>query len=347
MKYLKPLLSTLVLSSALTFNVSHAASRDHISIVGSSTVYPFATVVAERFGRSSQFPVPKIESTGSGGGLKLFCAGVGKKTPDITNASRKIKTSEIERCHQNGVNEILEIKIGYDGIAFANSKKTPVFDLSIKEIYLALAKVVPDPNGNLIGNPYKNWKEINPSLPDQKIEILGPPPTSGTRDAFVELVMEKGCSQNPEFKALSKSDKNKFKAICHAIREDGVFIEAGENDNLIVQKLNANPSAFGIFGFSFLDQNTDKVQGAKINGIAPTFDAIGSGAYPVSRSLFFYVKKAHIGVIPGIEEYVEAFTSEEAIGDDGYLTERGLIPLAEDEWQSIRDNAIATNTNIP
>ncbi|MCG7586242.1 PstS family phosphate ABC transporter substrate-binding protein [Photobacterium sp. OFAV2-7] len=347
MNYLKPILCSLVFASAINNNNSYAASRDQISIVGSSTVYPFATVVAERFGRSSQFPVPKIESTGSGGGLKLFCNGVGERTPDITNASRKIKDSEIALCKENGVNEILEIKIGYDGIAFANSKNAQAFDVSIKEIYMALAKVIPQQDGHLIGNPHKTWKDINPALPDQKIEVLGPPPTSGTRDAFVELVMEKGCTQNPEMKALSKTDKSKFKAVCHAIREDGVFIEAGENDNLIVQKLNANPNAFGIFGFSFLDQNTDKVQGAKINGVSPTFDDIGSGAYPVSRSLFFYVKKAHIGVIPGIKEYVEAFTSEDAIGPEGYLTYRGLIPLANGEWQVIRNNAVAMNTNIP
>lgn len=325
---------------------SFSIARDQISVVGSSTVYPFATVVAERFGKSSNFSVPKIESTGSGGGLKLFCSGVGKNTPDITNASRKIKSSEIELCKQNGVEEIIEVKIGYDGIAFANSVESPLMNVSIKEIYMALAKVLPDDDGELKPNPYKTWKSINSSLPDTKIEVLGPPPTSGTRDAFVELVMEAGCDTNPMMKALSKSDTSKYKASCHGIREDGAFVEAGENDNLIVQKLSSNPDAFGIFGFSFLDQNQDKVQGAKINGVAPTFDAIGDGSYPVSRSLFFYVKKAHVGVIPGIAEYVSAFTSEDAIGPEGYLTDRGLIPLPINEWQQVRDDAKNLKPNL-
>lgn len=323
-----------------------AQARDQISIVGSSTVYPFATVVAERFGKASDFSVPKIESTGSGGGLKLFCAGVGENTPDITNASRKIKSSEIEKCKSNGVSDIIEVQIGYDGIAFANSVKGPQLDVTAQEIYMALANVLPDENGELKPNPYTTWNQINSKLPDAKIEVLGPPPTSGTRDAFVELVMEAGCDSNPIMKALSKSDKTKYKAACHGIREDGAFVEAGENDNLIVQKLAANPNAFGIFGYSFLDQNKDKVQGAKIGGVEPTFEAIGDGSYPVSRSLFFYVKKAHVGVIPGIQEYVNAFTSEDAIGEDGYLADRGLIPLAVREWEQVREYATTMKPNL-
>ncbi len=344
-------LKAMIAATAATFAVlssgnALAASRDYISIVGSSTVYPFATVVAERFGRTSSFAVPKIESTGSGGGLKLFCGGVGENTPDITNASRKIKSSEVELCAKNGVKDIVEIKIGYDGIAFANSKKSDQLDITLRDIFLALGKVVPDGKGNLVDNPYKTWKDVNPALPATKIEVLGPPPTSGTRDAFAELAMEGGCKTFPEIKALKKTDKKKYKAVCHGVREDGAFIEAGENDNLIVQKLEANPGAFGIFGFSFLDQNADKVQGSKIKGVVPTFDAIGDGSYPISRSLYFYVKKAHEGVVPGLKEYVTAFTSEDAIGDEGYLTDRGLIPLASGEWKVVRNSAVDLQPNL-
>jgi phosphate transport system substrate-binding protein len=320
------------------------AARDYISIVGSSTVYPFATVVAEQFGRTTQYKTPKIESTGSGGGLKLFCAGVGVETPDITNASRAIKKSEYDTCMANGVKHIIEVKIGYDGIVLANSKKSAPLKLSRKDIYLALAKDVPDPNGGekLVPNPYKTWKDVNPSLPDKSIEVLGPPPTSGTRDAFVELAMEGGCKQIESIKAL---DKNSFKATCHTIREDGAFIEAGENDNLIVQKLEANPNAVGIFGFSFLDQNMDKIQGSFVDDVQPEFDAIADGKYPVSRPLFFYVKKAHIGVIPGIKEYLSEFTSNKAWGPDGYLAEKGMIPMPDAERQKFH-NAVEKLENL-
>ena len=312
---------------------SAAASRDYISIVGSSTVYPFATVVAENFGKTTSFKTPKIESTGSGGGLKLFCAGVGVEHPDVTNASRRIKSSEVETCAKNGVNDIVEVKIGYDGIVVANSKSTEQFQVSRKDIFLALAKDVPDPKGGekLVANPYKTWKDVNADLPDTKIEVLGPPPTSGTRDAFVELAMEGGCKEIDWIKAMKKADKKAYKATCHTIREDGAFIEAGENDNLIVQKLEANPAALGIFGFSFLDQNSDKVQGSVVDGVAPTFEAIADGSYPVSRPLFFYVKKAHIGSVPGIEEYLAEFTSEKAWGDEGYLADKGMIPMPAEE----------------
>ncbi len=309
------------------------SSRDYISIVGSSTVYPFATVVAEQFGKATKYKTPKIESTGSGGGIKLFCAGVGVQHPDITNSSRAIKTSELEQCAKNGVADVIEVKIGYDGLSLAHAKGAKPLALKIEEVFLSLAKEVPDPKGGgkLVANPYKNWKEINPNLPDQKIEILGPPPTSGTRDAFVELVMEVGCDKFPEIKALKDSDKKRHKTVCQTMREDGVFVEAGENDNLIVQKLAANPAAVGIFGYSFLDQNRDKVEGLPINGVMPEFESIASGKYPVSRPLFFYVKKAHVGVIPGVKEYLAEFTSDRSMGNDGYLAERGLIPLPKDE----------------
>ena len=316
------LLATVVSATA-------QAERDYISIVGSSTVYPFSTVVAERFGKASNFRTPKVESTGSGGGLKLFCSGVGDATPDITNASRRIKDSEIELCAQNGVKDIVEVTIGFDGIAFANSAKAPHMTITRKDMYLALAKMVPATDGSekLVANPYKTWKDVNPALPNKKIEVLGPPPTSGTRDAFAELAMEGGCSEFPFIKAIKKTDEKKFQAICHGVREDGAYVEAGENDNLIVQKLVANPDAFGIFGFSFLEQNADKVQGSTVDGKLPTFDNIADGAYPVSRSLYFYVKKAHVGVIPGIQEYLAEFTSARAMGEDGYLADKGMIPL--------------------
>lgn len=321
-----------------------AESRDYISIVGSSTVYPFATVVAEQFGKTTPFKTPKIESTGSGGGLKLFCAGVGVEHPDITNASRAIKKSECETCEKNGVTDILEVKIGYDGIVLANSKKAPAMKISRKNIYLALAKDVPDPKGSkkLVPNPYKTWKEIDSSLPALKIEVLGPPPTSGTRDAFVELVMEEGAGSFEWIKAM---DKSSFKAASQTVREDGAYIEAGENDNLIVQKLEANPDAFGIFGFSFLDQNIDKIQGSFVEGVQPTFDAIASGKYPVSRPLFFYVKKAHINSIPGIKEYLAEFTSEKAWGNEGYLSEKGMIPMPDKERMEYRKAVMSLSSN--
>jgi phosphate transport system substrate-binding protein len=321
-------------------SVPAAGSRDYISIVGSSTVYPFATVVAEQFGKTTRFKTPKIESTGSGGGLKLFCSGVGVQYPDITNSSRRIKTSECESCLKNGVKDIVEIKIGYDGIVLANSRKADVFKLNRKDIFLALAKDVPDPKGGetLIPNPYRTWKDVNPSLPATRIEVLGPPPTSGTRDAFVELAMEGGAEEFVWIAALKKKDKNKYKAVCHTIREDGAYIEAGENDNLIVQKLEANPDALGIFGFSFLDQNMDKIHGSVVDGVPPTFEAIAGGEYPVSRPLFFYVKKAHVDKIPGIRQYLREFTSDKAWGPDGYLGEKGMIPMPDDEREKFSDD---------
>lgn len=306
--------------------------RDYIYIVGSSTVYPFATVVAERFGRASDFKTPKVESTGSGGGLKLFCDGVGVAHPDITNSSRAIKQSEIDKCAGNGVSEIVEVKIGYDGIVIANAISADSMNLSRRDIFLALAKEVPgQEEGQLIANPYISWNDVNSSLPATRIEVLGPPPTSGTRDAFVELAMEGGCKTIPWLKKLKSSDGDRYKALCHAIREDGAYVEAGENDNLIVQKLEANPNAFGIFGFSFLDQNAEKVKGAAVDGVGPEFDAIADGSYPVSRPLFIYVKGAHADIVPGLREFLRELTSERAWGDEGYLSDRGLIPMPEAE----------------
>ena len=329
----------LIILCAIVFMFSFTShARNQISVVGSSTVYPFSTVVAENFGRDTGMKTPKIESTGSGGGMKLLCAGLGVNHPDITNSSRRIKKSELEKCSKAGI-ELVEIKVGYDGIVIANSKKGEKFNLSKRDIFLALAKDVPEGNaegGKLIPNPNKTWKEVNSNLPDIKIEVLGPPPTSGTRDAFNELAIEGGCKTFPNLKAIKKEDKKKYKAICRAVREDGIYIEAGENDNLIVQKLAENKNALGVFGFSFLAENEDKMQGSNIDGNEPTFENIASKAYPVSRPLYFYIKTAHVDVIPGIREFVEAYTSDDAFGPDGYLSERGLIPMPDEEREFFR-----------
>jgi phosphate transport system substrate-binding protein len=335
-------LATVITVSAITFTSVTVSARDNISIVGSSTVYPFATVVAEKFGKTTQFKTPTIEATGSGGGAKLFCSGNGVSHPDVTNSSRRLKVSELKKCGANGT-DVIEVLIGFDGIVVANSNKSKQLELTRKDLFLALAKDVPNPDGSetLIPNPYITWKEVNSTLPASKIAVFGPPPTSGTRDAFVELGMEGGCkkvdwiknislaSKKEDDKALSKSLENKYKSICHTIREDGAYIESGENDNLIVQKLTTNPESLGIFGFSFLEENASRVQGSLIEGNEPTFDTISSKIYPISRPLYIYVKKNHIGVVPGIEEYLAEFTKESTWGPEGYLAERGMIPLSE------------------
>ena len=332
----KVVLASVLISVGIGGTAAAQSGRDYVYVVGSSTVYPFSTVVAERFGRSTEFKTPKVESTGSGGGLKLFCDGVGVDYPDVANSSRAIKQSEVDSCAANGVTGIVEVKIGYDGIVLANAIEAPALSVSRADIFHALAKEVPgEREGELIDNPHETWADVNPDLPATRIEVLGPPPTSGTRDAFVELAMEGGCKTVPWIKALKDTDKNRYKAICHTIREDGAFVEAGENDNLIVQKLEANPDAFGIFGFSFLDQNAEKVKGAAIDGVKPTFDAIADGDYPVSRPLFFYAKKAHVDVIPGLRGFLREFTSERAWGEEGYLSDRGLIPMPDEERRQI------------
>ena len=316
-----------------------AAARDQIRIVGSSTLYPFVTAVAEQFGKTSRFKTPIVESTGTGGGLKLFCGGVGVRHADIANASRRIKRSEVAACAKRGVDAITELQIGFDGIVLSNSRTAPQLALTLAQLFLALAKDVPS-EGALIANPYRRWSDIDPSLPDVKIEVLGPPPTSGTRDAFVELAMAGGAAHIPDLAALAKKDKTAFQAIAHAIREDGAYVEAGENDNLIVQKLGANGDAFGIFGFSFLDQNGDRLRGSLIDGVEPTFEAIAEGRYPISRALYVYVKSAHVGVVPGIEDFLAELASEGASGEDGYLSDKGLIPLADGERARMRAAAV-------
>ena len=327
---LKKLFFLSLLNFVFIYSVT---SRDQINVVGSSTVYPFSTVVAENFGNKTGIKVPKIESTGSGGGMKLFCKGLGTGHPDITNASRRIKKNEFNQCKENGI-DVVEIKVGYDGIVIANSKKAKLLNLTKRQIFLALAKQVPEGNkegGSLVNNPNKKWSDIDPNLPNKKIEVLGPPPTSGTRDAFNELAIEGGCKTFPKLKAIKKQDKKKYKAICRAVREDGAFIEAGENDNLIVQKLVENENAFGVFGFSFLIENEDKIQGSTVDGMAPTMETIADKSYGVSRPLYFYVKLAHVDVIPGIREFLAEYTSEDSWGPGGYLEERGMIPMPENE----------------
>jgi|TARA_B110000240_G_scaffold195931_1_gene246677 phosphate transport system substrate-binding protein len=327
-------LRLLTTAVAILITTLPALARNQINIVGSSTVFPFSTTVAERFGKSTEFKTPVVESTGSGGGMKLFCSGVGENTPDITNASRRIKSSEAEKCAANGVTPI-EAKIGFDGIVLANSRTSGRMEITRKQIFLALAKNIPNAGGEIIPNPYSMWSEIDSSLPAVKIEVLGPPPTSGTRDAFAELALEGGCKKIDFIKAMKKVDKSAYKALCHTIREDGAYIEAGENDNLIVQKLQANPAAFGVFGYSFLDQNSDTMQGSIVGGIKPEFEEIASGNYPIARSLYFYVKKEHIDLVPGITEFMKEFTEDDTWGEDGYLVDKGLIPMSENsrkEW---------------
>ena len=310
-------------SLIIASHIANAQSRDSITIVGSSTVYPFTTAVAEQFGRGGKFKTPKVESTGTGGGIKLFCNGIGPQYPDAVNASRAMKKGEFETCVKNGVKDILEIKIGYDGLTIADAKSGAISSLTKKQVWLALAKQIPDASGNLVSNPNKTWKDVDASLPAIKIEVLGPPPTSGTRDSFHELFMEAGCP----FEEKKK---------CHAIREDGAYVEAGENDNIIVQKLVANKNALGIFGYSFLEQNADRVKALKIDGIAPSFETIASSKYTAARPLFVYIKKAHIGVIPGLKEFAEEYVSNKAIGEEGYLSDRGLVSLDTSELAQVR-----------
>lgn len=322
---------------------SFAHARDNIKIVGSSTVYPYAQAVAEEFAKSTGQPSPVLESTGTGGGMKLFCKGIGKEYPDITNASRAMKPSERKRCEKNNIGPISEILIGYDGISIATSKDAPDFNVSIAELYLVLAKEIYNPiKGEWVPNFVTNWRQLKDSFPDLPIRVYGPPPTSGTRDAFVDLVMHVGCKQMLNVQRVKKElDKKAFKAYiknhCSAIRQDGAYIEAGENDNLIVQRLQADKQAFGIFGYSFLYENQDKLKAVRIDGAKPSLDAIASGDYPISRPLYFYVKDRHRKFVKGLNSFVQAFVSEDAFGEDGYLVDRGLVPLPEDERQKVRD----------
>ena len=298
-----------------------AEARTQIRIVGSSTVYPFTTAVAEQFKRTyPQFPAPIVESTGTGGGLKLFCGGVGEQYPDFANASRRIKAGEVKTCQANGVTGIIEVQIGIDGLTIAQSRNGQFANLTVLDVYKALAAT---PFGK--PNKTKTWKDVNASLPATKIEVLGPPPTSGTRDAFNDLYMTKGCETNPSMVAMKKTDENKYKSICTKLREDGAFVEAGENDNLIVQKIASNPNALGVFGYSYLEENQDKIKDVPINGVTATYDTIASYKYPASRPLFIYAKAQHIRAVKGMKEFLAEYTKESTWGKGGYLAKRGLV----------------------
>jgi phosphate transport system substrate-binding protein len=331
----------LLAVSALALFAGPALARDQIRIVGSSTVYPFTTTVAENFGKTSGMKTPVVESTGTGGGMKLFCAGAGEDTPDMTNASRPIKKSEFEDCAKNGVTDIVEVKIGFDGLTIAASKDAPAMKLTKQQVFMALAKQVPDADGKLVDNPYKMWSDIDASLPAAKIEVLGPPPTSGTRDSFMELAMEPGAAKFKSLEELKKADAKAFEAVWKSMREDGGYVEAGENDNLIVQKLQANPTALGIFGFSFLEENSSTIKGLEVDGIAPSYETVASGDYKMARPLYIYVKKQHVGVVPGIAEFVAEYVSDKALGADGYLADKGLITLPEADAEKTKAMATA------
>ena len=320
MKIIKNIVAVIAI---LSF-ASYAQARDQIKIVGSSTVYPYATVVAEKFGKQGSFKTPVIESTGTGGGMKLFCAGIGVNHPDITNASRAIKSKEKALCEKNGVKDIIEVVVGNDGITFSHSVKSPDANFTKEQLWRALAAKV-DVNGKLVENPYKKWSDIDGNLPNKKIEILVAPPTSGTRDAWNSLVMVKGCTKSA--KSLYEAAGKKAKKECAKIREDGYAVEAGENDTLIVQKLTSNPDAYGFFGYSYLVANKDKVKAASIEGVQPSLEGIQDYSYPIARPLFFYVKKSHIGVIPGIQEFLKEFTSKKAMSNRGYLAKIGFCLL--------------------
>ncbi|WP_022850943.1 PstS family phosphate ABC transporter substrate-binding protein [Limisalsivibrio acetivorans] len=327
MKRFAKLLTAALALSVLT--TGFAFARDQIRIVGSSTVYPFSSYVAEEFGATTKYPTPVVESTGSGGGHKLFGEGAGLDTPDITNSSRRIKSKELKKDHEVGIDPVIEIKIGYDGIAIAHNKAAADMNLSRAQLALAVAEEVPM-DGKLVKNPYKKWSDIDSSLPNAEILVYGPPTSSGTRDAFEELVLEEATSEMKEY----GGDYSK-------IRQDGVYVPSGENDNLIVQKLVKDKAAVGIFGYSFLMENSDRIKAVSVEGVKPGPETVASGEYPVSRSLFFYVKGNHLGKVPGMEEYINLFLSEKMIGDDGFLTEIGLIPLPaadRDKYRSVWEN---------
>ncbi|MGQ5701852.1 substrate-binding domain-containing protein [Sandaracinobacteroides sp. A072] len=313
-------------AATLAFLAGCSDSRTQIRIVGSSTVFPFTTAVAENFSRNHpEFPAPIVESTGTGGGIKLFCGGVGSRHPDIVNASRRIKPSELEDCAKNGATEVVEIQVGIDGLVLAQGKGGTPFSLSLRDVYAALAA---EPFGKL--QTARTWQDVNPSLPAIRIEVIGPPPTSGTRDSFNELYMLAGCNTDPSMKELKKSDESRYKTVCEKIREDGAYVEAGENDNLIVQKLAANPNAIGAFGYSFLDANLDTLRDVPIDGVQADYDSISNRTYPAARPMFIYVKAQHVRAIRGLREFLDEYTRERAWGPGGYLQRRGLVASPED-----------------
>lgn len=317
---------------------SGAGARDAIWAAGSSTVFPFTTRVAENYAQKSGGAAPRVESLGTGGGIAAFCAGVGPQTPDIANASRRMKASEFDQCAENGVTEIVEIMIGYDGIVVATAINGADYDFQGSDLYLGLAAQVPVGDG-FGPNPNTTWSQVRAGLPSDRIQVYGPPPTSGTRDSWLELGMAPSAEAVPQLAALAESDEDRFETLAHTLREDGAWIDAGENDNAIVQTLTRTPGALGVFGFSFLEQNRDQVKGARVNGVEPTAETIASGEYPISRSMFIYVKKAHIGVTPGLEEFIAEYVSDASMGRGGYLQDRGIVPLPADALAAQREAA--------
>ena len=333
MSFAKVTTSALAIAAV---SATAAAARDEIRIVGSSTVFPYTQAVAEQFANLTGAPSPIVESTGTGGGMKIFCEGIGEQHPDITGASRAMKPSEYELCQKNGVTDISEALIGFDGLSIAISRENGEdWDLTLGEIYLALGAQVPV-EGEWKDNPYTMWNEINPDLPAVEILAYGPPPTSGTRDAFVELAMHAGCEELA-YVHDGGFDGDWVKENCSRMRTDGPFVEAGENDNLIVQRLEADPNALGIFGYSFLYENLDKLKAISIEGVEPSTDTIADKSYPVSRPLYFYVKNAHRGVIPNLNEFLDEYMSDDALEPGGYLSERGLVPLSDERRSELQD----------
>ena len=336
----KKISMALVASALLATTLT---ARDQIKIVGSSTVYPFSSSVAEEFGSTTKLPTPVVESTGTGGGIKLFCAGVDLNTPDIANASRKMKANEFKMCEENGVTDITEALIGFDGIAVAQSSNVKPFNVTKAQLALAVAKEVPSADGkSLIPNPYKKWSDIDATLPDREITVYGPPKSSGTRDSFEELVLQSTFEKMSVYTDLFKKDEKenkKYKAYSE-VRTDGAYVESGENDNLIVQKLTKNEAAIGVFGYSFLAENKDKVSGLAIDNVLPTVETIASGKYPVARSMYFYIKNQHLKEVPSLKDYSNLFMSEKMIGKDGILSELGLIPLTDDVRTQARNKVL-------
>ena len=320
----------VALGAMFAANASLADARDQISIVGSSTVYPFASAAAEHFGKLGKFKTPVVESTGTGGGFKLFCSGVGAYSPDINDASRPITDGERKACADAGAKVVDEFRIGYDGIIIAGTAKAPTFKVTLAQLWKATAKSVPV-NGKWVANPYRSWSDIDPKLPKKQIVLFGPAPNHGTRDAFVELVMDPSCKAAAEFKDLSKDDQKK---VCQTVREDGAWTDVSEDYALIMGKLKGNPTAMGVFTFSYLDQNRDKIRALTVDGVDASLETISSGKYPISRPLFIYVKRAHVGVIPGLAEFVREVVSDRAAGKEGYLVDKGLIPAPAKELKA-------------
>lgn len=341
------MLSAAVAATAITAALHPAAARDQIRIVGSSTVFPYTQAVAEEYANKTGNSAPVVESTGTGGGFKIFCGGVGPEHADITGASRAIKESEIALCAEHGVSDITEAMIGYDGLSIAVSRSNDSdWDLSKEQIFKALAAELPDGQGGFVANSNRKWSDVDPSLPDVDIVVFGPPPTSGTRDAFVELVMHEGCADLPGMGELKEADGDKWNEICSRLRQDGLYVEAGENDNLIVQRLASDSNSVGIFGYSFLYENNDRLKPVKIEGVAPTFESIADSSYPVSRPIFIYVKNAHRDAIAGLDAFLEEYASDDALGPDGYLAERGLTPLKDERRSQVRQAVLQGGNKV-